>query len=745
MTDKIFSKYYNRDLSWLLFNRRVIKQSHNSSVPLLERLKFLAIASNNLDEFYSVRVPGIQEVLAIDPQARDKKTGLLQRDVRKKICERNRKNIKLQYGNYDYLTKKAQRKGIFSLESYDSLEAREKEQLDEYFKSNVFPCLTTIQFDHYHARSHYVDGELNIFVKSIYEGSQFITIIPLSDKLDRLIPLSTRDRYIFLEDLLVNNLSKILINHEILSKFVFRVTRDKDIEIDSEIDASIFESVEKYLEEREKGRPSRIEYTGSSVNKHSADTDLLSDSLNLDKKSSYHIPGPLDLTFLFGLVKRYASSHKDLVYKKFSPIEPLKDEDIFQKIDQKSLLLEHPFESFDYVVKLLHQAANDKNTLAIKQTIYRVAENSKIIEGLIEAAKNGIQVTVVIELKARFNEEMNLALVDRLLEAGCYVSFGKEGYKTHGKLLLIVKREKNTTKSYVHIASGNYNEDTSKAYIDLSLLTSDTRYVNDVEKFFNYIVNDIERPEYDLLSTSPNLLKNNLIEKIKAMKLHYLKTGQGKIFFKSNALTDREIIDALYSAAKTGLPIRMVVRGANCMKLGLCGPKENVVISSIVGRFLEHSRIYAFYWREDSDINQADMWISSADLMTRNMDDRIEVAAPLIDLRLKEKLAKIIRIYENDFKDASYLDRKGSYNKLSLPGGASAQETFMQLAEEGKKLESVNIKKIKGPKSSEKAKGRETLTRDYDKNFRFHRFYNVVMILLVMVILFLVVSWFVNL
>ncbi|WEV45842.1 polyphosphate kinase 1 [Streptococcaceae bacterium ESL0687] len=740
MSDRIFSRYYNRDLSWLLFNRRVIKQSHNSSVPLLERLKFLAIASNNLDEFYSVRVPGIQEVLSLDPHARDKKTGLLQKDVRNKICERNRKNIKLQYGNYKYLTAKARKKEIFAIDSYKGLDQREKERMDEYFKSNIFPCLTTTQFDHYHAKSRYVDGELNIYVRSSYENSEIITIIPLSDKLDRLIPLSVPNHYIFLEDLILNNLSVILSDHEISSKFVFRVTRDKDIEIDSEIDTSILESVEKYLEEREKGKPSRLEYAGRDVNKDSSDINLLSETLNLDKKSSYHIPGPLDLTFLFKLVAFYGATHKDLVYKEFSPIIPAPDEDIFKKIDQTPLLLEHPFESFDYVVKLLSQAASDKDTVAIKQTIYRVAENSKIIEELIRAAKNGIQVTVVIELKARFNEKMNLALVDRLVDAGCYVSFGKEGYKTHGKLLLIVKKTKNTTKSYVHIASGNYNEDTSKAYVDLSLITSNPKYVEDVENFFNYIVNDINPPQYNLISTSPNLLKEQLLEKIKAMKLHYLRTGQGKIFFKTNALTDWEIIDALYSAAKTGLPIRMVVRGASCMKLGLCGPRENIVISSIVGRFLEHSRIYAFYWGEDSNIAEADMWISSADLMTRNMDDRIEVAAPIIDFKLKEKLAKIIRIYESDFKDASYLDREGNYNKLALPGGASAQETFIQLAEEGKKLESVNIKKLKGPELSTKNRGKSFLRRSSDTNFRFNRFYNVIMIILILIIIFLIVT-----
>ncbi|OFI46871.1 polyphosphate kinase 1 [Floricoccus penangensis] len=740
MSEQIFSKYYNRDLSWLLFNRRVINQSRDETIPLLERLRFLAIASSNLDEYYSVRVPSIQEIIRVAPQARDNKTGHLQKDIRDQICERNRKNVDIQYTNYDNLIDILDDEQVFGIRSYTELSEEEKDALDIFFDQSIFPCLTSIQFDQYHAHPRYVDGELNIYIRSFYEDEEVTTVIPISDKLDRLIPLIKEDRYVFLEDLIMNNIDKILPDNKIINKFVFRITRDKDIELDNDIETDVLDWVKMYVKQREKGRPTRLEYSGDNINQHSTDIAILNDMLGLEKKSSYNIQGPLDLTFLFKLIKNYSKSYPELIYPPFHPIEPKPNHDIFEKIDNETLLFQHPYESFDFVVELLKEAVGDPNTVAIKQTIYRVADDSEIVEQLVKAAKSGIQVTVVVELKARFDEENNIALVDKLTEAGCYVSFGKEDLKTHSKAMLIIKKTENGTKGYAHFGTGNYNEDTSKVYTDLSLLTCDEDYIDDAEQFFNYMVNDIEVPDYKLISTSPTLLKPMILEKIKLMKKHYLKTGKGKIFFKANALTDRNIIDALYSAAKAGVPIRIVIRGACCMKVGICGENEDVVISSIVGRFLEHSRIYGFYWGGENNVDEAEFWIASADLMTRNMEDRVEIATPVRDKELKTKLANIVNIFASDTKGAYYLNKDGRYKKLQVAEKISSQETFMKIAEAGQQVDTVKLKPIENPVPVRRTDRYEVNNKNVD-NFQFSKLFNIVMIILLVIIVVLMVQW----
>jgi polyphosphate kinase 1 len=678
MDDLKKSKYYNRDLSWLLFNRRVIDQAGNKQTPLLERLKFLAIASNNLDEFYSVRVPGIQELVRVAPDALDEKTGQRQREIQDQLAERNKSNVQQQYRLYNHIIEKLEDDKILFIEKYADLSDDSKAELDEYFEKNIFPGITTLQFNQYHAKPHYVDGELNIYIRSRADDEDTVSVIPISDKLDRLIELSVTDHYVFLEDVILNNIERILPNTDIITKFVFRITRDKDIELEYDAEESIVSWVKKYVNERERGRATRLEYAGDHIHQNSSDLQYLLGSLGLGQKSSYLISGPIDLTFLFGLTKKYGKLYPKLDYKPFKAVKPNKRDDLAAMIDEHDILLQHPYESFEYIVKLLTEAVKDPETIAIKQTIYRVADDSDIVAQLKKAAKKGIQVTVVIELKARFDEKNNISLIDELREAGCYVSYGKEDLKTHSKALLIVKQD---GKRYAHLGTGNYNEDTANIYTDLSLLTSREEYVSDVENFFNYMVNDIDVPKYNLISTSPYGIKEMVLRNINKMKEHYINTGKGSIFFKTNALTDRDIIDAIYSAAEAGVPIRMVIRGACCLRLGLCGEKENIVISSIVGRFLEHSRIYGFYWDEDKpDLEGVDLWIASADLMTRNMEQRVEIATPIIDKELKLKLSEIVEIFSDDTKDAYFLDLSGHYQKVKVSNALSAQETFAKIA-----------------------------------------------------------------
>ncbi|URZ88116.1 polyphosphate kinase 1 [Floricoccus penangensis] len=700
-----FSKYYNRDMSWLLFNKRVISQSYDATIPLLERLKFLAIASKNLDEYYSVRIPGIQEIINLVPQARDNKTGFFQKDILDNVCERNRKNIDIQYINYQQLIDILDDNEIFSIKKIADLPTDLKGKADNYFNENIFPCLTCTQFSHYHTKPKYVDGDLNIYVRSFNEDKEITTIIPISSKVDRLIPISD-DNFILLEDLILNNLSKILPNNKIIAKFVFRTTNTKGTEIDNDIGIALLNRIKLNMDkEGSDSKPVRLEFAGDDINYHSTDIKILLDMLDINLQSSYLINGPLDLTFLFKIIDKYSKIFPELAYQSFEPNIPNENQDIFRDIDFETILLQHPYESFEYIIKMLNQATEEPGTVEIKQILFDVPTNSKVVKKLMAAAKKGIKVTVVVEFDHDSDGDDNIDLIKQLSESGCTVYCNKDCLKTHSELLLIEKESYDGLRTYVHIGTGSYCDSSSEVASDLSILTSDESYVTDVENFFNYIVDGLNVPNFELISTSPDTLKNMLLDKINEMKMHYLKTGKGMIFLKINALTDQSIIDSLYSAGRTGLPIRMIIRGECCMKLGMCGKKENIVISSIIGRFLENSGIYGFLSDNEDDLEHSDFWISTADLTANNLIDRIDIATPIKDEKLKEKLSNIIKILSDDQKNSYFLDKAGKYKKaynvtsITNAEHASAQEEFIKSIELNKQKDDDRYFKPKKKKS----------------------------------------------
>lgn len=679
MIQKTEEQFYNRDLSWLLFNRRVISLSTDTKVPLLERLKFIAIAANNLDEFFNVRVPSIQSLITLGQNSRDPKSGLTPQALLAAIHDRNLKNISLQYDSLYHLLEILNDQEIFNLTHYDQLNQKQITALRTYFTQRVTPFINVIPFSADHSFPKFKDGSMTIAATIKRHNETAAYLVPVPAKLKRLVKVQSagpKKTYILLEDLMLHELGTLFPNATVLNAFVFRITRDKDIDMDVEKDetAGTVAKMEQYLIAREKGHATRLEVDVDNSEPDPALLARLISKIQLPETGYDPIPGPLDLTFLFQLYKKFGKRHPHLCYKPFSGRTWPQDVPMLPYLEKQDLLLQYPYDAFSQFLHFLEEAIADPEVIAIKQTIYRVADQSQVIALLKRAAKRGIKVSVVIELRARFDEEHNLELVDELEDAGCAVYFGKEHMKVHSKTCLVLKKPGSSTKGFVHIGTGNYNEQSAQQFVDLNLFSSRPEYVNDLEAFFNYLETPAAQPPvYEVVTASPHRIEDMVIQNIQHVTERFLATGQGRIFLKTNAITDKEVIDAIYAAAKVGVPFRLVDRGACCLKLGVCGDKEDIVVSSIVGELLEHSRIYAFFTDEEPSL-----WISSADLMTRNMDNRVELAAPILDKKLKKELLAIIDLYAQDDVDGFFLNKDGRYFKSEHPQGKSAQQTFIQ-------------------------------------------------------------------
>ncbi|KRN32176.1 polyphosphate kinase 1 [Weissella halotolerans] len=691
MMQRAEEHFYNRDLSWLLFNRRVISLSTDPTVPLLERLKFIAIAANNLDEFFNVRVPSIQSLITLGQNGRDPKSGLTPQALLAAIHDRNLKNISLQYDSLSHLLEILSDQHVFTLTHYNQLTQRQRMTLATYFTQRVTPFITVIPFNPEHPFPKFKDGSMTIGVTIHQQGQTRNYLIPVPAKLKRLVKVPAdqhKKTYLLLEDLMVHELAVLFPNASIRNAFVFRITRDKDIDMDVEKDetAGTVAKMEQYLIAREKGHATRLEVDVANNEPDAAFLEALITKIQLPRTGYDPIPGPLDLTFLFQLCKKFGKKHPHLLYPPFVGRTWPKDASMLSYLEKQDLLLQYPYDAFSQFLHFLEEAINDPEVIAIKQTIYRVAEQSQVIALLKKAAKRGIKVSVLIELRARFDEEHNLELVDELEDAGCTVYFGKEHMKVHSKTCLILKKAGAATKGFVHIGTGNYNEQSAQQFVDLNLFSSRSEYVNDLEAFFHYLETpDAQPPTYEVVTASPHRIEDMVIQNIQHVTDRFLATGQGRIFLKTNAITDKEVIDAIYAAAKLGVPFRLVDRGACCLKLGVCGDKEDIVVSSIVGELLEHSRIYAFFTDEEPSL-----WISSADLMTRNMDNRVELAAPILDAKLKQELLTIIELYAQDDVDGFFLNKDGRYFKSEHPLGQSAQQTFIQMIDHQPKTSELN-------------------------------------------------------
>ncbi|WP_457677647.1 polyphosphate kinase 1 [Thermovibrio sp.] len=629
--------YINRELSWLEFNRRVLEEAQDETNPLLERVKFLAIFFTNLDEFFMIRVAGLKKMLSagINTPSFD---GLTPKEQLKRIGKKTRELLNETEKSYRELLKLLKEEGIH-VYKYNELPKRLKKKADRYFEEFIFPVLTPLAVDLTHPFPHLPSLSFNIIVEMVEKELRF-GLVPIPKVLPRFVELE-ENRFVYLEEIIVNHLKELFPNQKIRSYATFKITRDADIVIQEDEADDLLEAIEKGLRNRKFGEPVRLEVNGGSE----LTLSFLKDELELKEEDIYQMKIPLKLSDLWNLYRQI-----DMPKLKFPPYIPYYppefEVEIFSALKERSSVLFHPYESFDPIAELIEEAAEDPSVLAIKQTLYRVGKNSPIVEALSKAAQKGKEVTAIVELKARFDEESNIVWARKLEEDGVHVVYGVPGLKTHGKLLMIVRKEEGKIKRYVHIGTGNYNVETAKIYSDVSFLTSNEEIGKDVSRIFNVITGYFHPPKLKELYISPVNLKEKVISLIREEK--------ERIVAKMNSLVDPEVIRELYKASQRGVKVELLVRGICCLRPGIKGVSENIKVISIVGKYLEHARIFYFQSKDE-------VYVSSADWMPRNFHRRIEVLAPIKEERLKEKLKEILEIQLKDTAKARILQPDGSY------------------------------------------------------------------------------------
>lgn len=673
--------YYNRELSWMDFNGRVLEEATKKENPLMERLRFLAITGSNLDEFFMVRVAGVKAQVNSGYKPKER-FDLTPEELLSALEEKTHYFMERQYSCLQRSILPAlERNGIRFL-TIDGMDKKQKKYVDKYFKDVLFPVLTPLAVDGSRPFPLLANKSLNIAVrlesKEDKEKEKQFAIVQVPAILPRFLELPCDEGRAFalLEDIIINNLPELFELHSIQAACPFRVTRDSDLEIDEEAEDFMSE-VKKSIKRRKRGRPVRLEII------QKCDKDLRSfliDQLKIKKNEIYQLGGPLDLTFFskFAGIKGCES----MCFKPIIPVAPadfLGYDDIFAAIRDKDRMVHHPYESFDCVVKFIEQAAEDEDVLAIKQTLYRVSGNSPIIAALIRAAENGKQVTVLVELKARFDEENNINWAQKLEKAGCHVIYGLHGLKTHCKIALVVRREEDGIRRYLHLGTGNYNDSTAKIYTDVGLFTCNSQYGADASSLFNVITGYSRPPEYQHFAVAPHGLRSFFSRRIR-QEIENAKNGLPcGITAKVNSLVDPEIISLLYEASQAGVPVKVVVRGICCLIPGLPGVSENIQIISIVGQLLEHSRIFRFENGGDPKI-----YMGSADWMPRNLDRRVELVFPIEDADLKERAFGILETLLSDNTNARVMQPDTSYQHVNRRGRAafSSQLAFYKQAQE---------------------------------------------------------------
>lgn len=661
--DFSLAKYFiNRELSWLEFNERVLEEAKDNDNPLFEKLKFTSIVSSNLDEFFMTRVAALKDIEAAKIEKLDP-SGLTLKEQLKKVSLRVYKMVRDQYSYYNISLKQSLRnEGIVILKAND-LNIVQKQYIDDYYIKNIYPTLTPMIVDKSRHFPLVLNKTLNLAVllkpKEKESGNIFGTIqVPLV--LKRLIEVpnkSNKRTFMLLEDIIKMYINTLFNDHYVLSMGCYRITRNADLNLHEEEAADLLEEVEKSLKQRKWGSVIRLEFMNGMNRKL---LNVLEKELELSEDDIYEINGPLDLTFLMKLSN--IAGFENLKYESIelqNPIAFSENDDIFGVISKGDVLLHHPYESFDPVVSLVKKAAIDPDVIAIKQTLYRVSDHSPIIEALAQASENGKQVTVFFELKARFDEENNIYWTKRLEEAGCHVIYGLVGLKIHCKVLLIVRREKDEIKRYVHFGTGNYNDVTAKMYTDLGLFTSNPCYGAEASALFNMLSGHSQPIDMYKTAVAPINLREKFLNMIK-IEMENAKQGkEARIIIKVNSLVDKEIIEVLYEASTAGVKIDLIVRGICCLRPQIPGVSERITVVSIVGRFLEHSRIYYFYNNGNESI-----YLSSADLMYRNLNRRVELLFPIEDEKIREKVKKILHISLKDTVNARLLNSDGTYVRI---------------------------------------------------------------------------------
>ena len=683
--------YENRELSWLKFDARVLNEAKDKSIPLLERLKFVSITSSNLDEFFMVRVASLKDMVHADYRKRDI-AGMTASEQLDRINTATRKLVESQYNTYNRsLVPLMAANGIHIIEKYEELTAEQAAYVDRYFEEDVYPVLTPMAVDASRPFPLIRNKTLNIAAllsskkdEKHKDAVEFATV-QVPGVLPRLVPIpaDTSENsgevegrtFILLEQIIEKNIDKLFLNYHVLCAHPYRVMRNADLPIDEDEAADLLKEIQKQLKKRQWGEVIRLEVEASVDKKL---LRFLKDELKVAEEDIFQISGPIDLTFL---MKMYGLSGCDsLRYEPYKPqrvpeIEP--GEDIFEAIRGGDILLHHPYETFDPVVDFIRQAASDPDVLAIKQTLYRVSGNSPIIASLAQAAENGKQVSVLVELKARFDEENNIVWAKKLEQAGCHVIYGLVGLKTHSKIALVVRREEDGIRRYVHLGTGNYNDSTAKLYTDCGIFTCNEAIGEDATAVFNMLSGYSEPLSWNELVLAPIWLRTRFMRLIARETKHAREGKPAKIVAKMNSLCDEGIIAALYEASAAGVEIELIVRGICCLKVGIPGISENIHVRSIVGNFLEHSRIFFFL-----NDGEEELYMGSADWMPRNLDRRGEILFPVLDDTLKEKVKHILDVELADNTKAHVLKPDGEYEKIDRRGKVlvNSQKQFCEEA-----------------------------------------------------------------
>ncbi len=709
--------YENRELSWLKFNYRILNEARDKRIPLMERLSFLSITSSNLDEFFMVRVASLKDLVHANIKKPDI-AGLTPKEQLKKINAVTKQLVVDQYNCYNRsLVPKLAEENIRIVTDFSELDEEQMHFANHYYETELFPVLTPMAVDASRPFPLIRNRSLNIAAlirlknggrigsktqkeepekkdkkKADEEDQLEFATVQVPAGIPRFVRVPSEDGqnvFLLLEALIKENIGDLFLNYDVEAVASYRVMRNADFSIDEDDASDLLEEIQKKLKKRQWGEVIRLEVDASIDERL---LEVLEDKLDVDLDDVFYISGPIDLTFLGKLPhlqdKDYLYDPEE--YPRRNPRIP-QGADLFEEIRKGDIFLKHPYESFDPVVDFIRQASVDPEVLAIKQTLYRVSGNSPIIAALARAAENGKQVTVLVELKARFDEENNIIWAKMLEKAGCHVIYGVVGLKTHCKIALIVRREEDGIRRYVHLGTGNYNDSTAKHYTDCGIFTCKESYGEDATAVFNMLSGYSEPRHWNKLVVAPIWMRKKFIELIQRETANAKDGREARIICKMNSLCDKEIIKNLYEASAAGVDIHLIVRGICCLRTGIPGVSENIHVSSIVGRHLEHSRIFYFYNNGEEEI-----FMGSADWMPRNLDRRVEIVFPVDDAEIREMVKHYLNVQLEDTLKAYYLQDNGEYERIDRRGKKSicAQDVFMKEAIQAEYGEVVRDERI---------------------------------------------------
>ena len=699
MKNKFYASenFWNRELSWLLFNKRVLNEARDKQNLLFERLKFLSITASNLDEFFMVRVASLKDMVNAEYTKKDI-AGMTPKQQLEKLNVATHELVNLQYRTYNRsLYPLLIQNGLQMIYHHEELTKEQGDYVDTYFEESVYPVLTPMAVDSSRPFPLIRNKTLNIGAlvsnrKKENKELEFATV-QVPNVLPRVIEIPSKEDkrcVILLEEVIERNIGKLFLNYDIVCTYPFRIMRNADLSIEEDEAEDLLEEIEKQIKKRQWGQVIRLEVEAGVDKKL---LKVLKDELDVEEEDIYRIDGPLDLTVLMKIYGLKGFEHLKVAKHVPQPVPEIAEGDnIFERIQKQDIFMHHPYQTFAPVVDFIRQAAKDSEVLAIKQTLYRVSGNSPIIAALAQAAENGKQVTVLVELKARFDEENNIGWARKLEQAGCHVIYGLVGLKTHSKITLVVRKEEDGIRRYVHLGTGNYNDATAKLYTDVGLFTCKESFGEDATAVFNMLSGYSEPLSWNKLAVAPLWLKDKFLYWIRREKKYAMNGEPARIIAKMNSLCDKDIIAALYEASEAGVQIDLIVRGICCLKVGIPGISENIRVRSIVGQFLEHSRIFYFENGGNSEI-----YCGSADWMPRNLERRVEILFPIEEENLKEKAYHILEGELRDTIKASIMLTDGTYEKVDRRGkeAYSSQDAFViEAKEEAKKRKEGMNKRV---------------------------------------------------